>query len=57
MGGIPSYMGVLVPSAITGSGSTISGNTVKIVVVKTDPGYSTSPGHNGTGTYVATYCG
>ena len=57
VGGIPSYMGVLVPSAITASGSTISGNTVKIVVVKTNPGYSTSPGHHGTGTYVATYCG
>jgi hypothetical protein len=57
VGGIPSYMGVLVPSTITASGSTISGNTVKIVVVKTNPGYSPSPGHNGTGTYVATYCG
>jgi hypothetical protein len=57
VGDIPSYMGVLVPSTITASGSTISGNTVKIVVVKTNPGYSTSPGHEGTGTYVATYCG
>ena len=50
-------MGVLVASTATKSGSTISGNTVKIVVVKTDPGYSTNPGHDGTGTYVATYCG
>jgi hypothetical protein len=29
----------------------------KIVVVKTNPGYEPNPGHHGTGTYVATYCG
>jgi hypothetical protein len=57
VGSIPSYMGVLVSSTITASGSVISGNTPKIVVVKTNPGYSPSPGHDGTGTYVATYCG
>ena len=53
---VPSYMGVLVASSITKTGSTISGNTIKIVVVKTDPGYSGNPGHAGTGTIVATYC-
>jgi hypothetical protein len=50
-------MGTLVASNITKSGSTISGNITKIVVVKTNPGYSTSPGHPGTGKIVATYCG
>lgn len=54
---VPSYMGVLVSSTVTQSDSTFSGNTPKIVVVKTTPGYTTNPGHPGTGTYVATYCG
>jgi hypothetical protein len=57
VGSVPSYMGVLVTSASTKSGGTISGNTMKIVVVKTNPGYAANPGHAGTGTYVATYCG
>jgi len=55
-GDIPSYMGVVVPSAVTKSGTTISGNVVEIVVVRTDPGYDPAPGHNGTGTIVAVYC-
>ena len=53
---IPSYMGVLVSSSVTKSGNTISGNTVSIVVVKTDSGYAPNPGHPGTGTIVATFC-
>jgi hypothetical protein len=53
---VPSYMGVLVSSSIGKSGSTISGNTTKIVVVKTEPGYAPDPGHHGTGTIVATFC-
>jgi Pro-kumamolisin, activation domain len=53
---VPSYMGVLVSSSLTQSGSTISGDTTKIVVVKTEPGYAPDPGHHGTGTIVATYC-
>jgi len=57
VGTIPSYMGVLVPSSVHAQGNTFSGNTPKIVVVKTDAGYSPSPGHPGTGTYIATYCG
>jgi hypothetical protein len=57
VGTIPSYMGVVVPSSITAKGNTLSGDTPKIVVVKTNAGYSPSPGHPGTGTYVATYCG
>jgi hypothetical protein len=53
---VPSYMAVLVTSAVTKSGSTISGNTTGIVVVKTDPGYGPAPGHRGTGTVVAIVC-
>jgi hypothetical protein len=34
----------------------ISGNTVHMVVVKTNPGYAPDPGHAGTGTVVATIC-
>ncbi len=54
--GVPSYMGVIAASSVTKSGSTISGDTVKIVVVLTNPGYAPDPGHPGTGTIVATFC-
>jgi hypothetical protein len=54
---VPSYMGVIVSSNVTKSGSTISGDIAKIVVVTTDPGYGPSPGHPGTGKVVTTYCG
>jgi hypothetical protein len=50
-------MGVLVSSFVHKNGSTLSGDIPKIVVIKTNPGYSPSPGHNGTGTLVGTYCG
>jgi hypothetical protein len=53
---VPSYMGVLVSSSVSKSGATISGDTMHIVVVKTDSGYTPDPGHHGTGTIVATYC-
>lgn len=56
VGGVPSYMGVLVASSANQSGNTFSGNTVKIVVVLTQPGYGPNPGSPGTGTIVATYC-
>jgi hypothetical protein len=56
-GSIPSYMGVLVTPFVGKSGSTLSGSVEKIVVVKTNPGYEPNPGHHGTGTYIATYCG
>jgi hypothetical protein len=54
--GVPSYMGVVVTSSVTKSGSTISGNSIHIVVVKVDPGYAPDPSAHGTGTIVATYC-
>lgn len=55
-GPLPAYMGVLVTSSISTTGSQISGNTVGIVVVKTDSGYDTNLGHPGTGTVVARVC-
>ena len=53
---IPSFMGVVVATAVSKSGSTISGDVRRIVVVKTDPGYASNPGHDGTGTVVAEVC-
>ncbi|HWC86670.1 MAG TPA: Ig-like domain-containing protein [Solirubrobacteraceae bacterium] len=54
--GVPSYMGTLVTSNVIKSGSAVSGNTIHIVVVRTNPGYAPDPSHHGTGTIVATYC-
>jgi hypothetical protein len=53
---IPTYMAVIVSSSITKSGSTIAGNARQIVIVKTNPGYDSNPGHTGTGTVVAVLC-
>lgn len=47
---------MIVTTSTSSSGPTISGNTVHIVVVKTDPGYDGNPGHPGTGTVVAQFC-
>jgi hypothetical protein len=55
-GTLPAYMAVLVTSSVTKSGSTISGTTAHVVIVKTDPAYKNDPGHAGTGTVVATVC-
>lgn len=55
-GPLPAYMAVIVSSSIGKAGSTISGDVVRIVVVKTAPGYAADPGHAGTGTVVATVC-
>src|SRR5205823_13513729 len=55
-GPLPSFLGVVVSSSVSKKGSTISGNIVQIVVVKTSPGYSPNPGHVGKGTIVATLC-
>jgi hypothetical protein len=55
-GPLPAFMGVIVSSSATQSGSTDSGDTVHIVVVQTDPGYHPNPGHPGTGTVVAQVC-
>jgi FtsP/CotA-like multicopper oxidase with cupredoxin domain len=55
-GTVPQYMGVLVSSSVTKTGSTIAGNTTSIVVVNVQPGYGPSPGKPGKGTVVAVYC-
>jgi hypothetical protein len=52
-GPLPAFMGVIVTSSASQAGSTISGNTVHIVVVQTNPGYAPNAGHAGTGTVVA----
>jgi hypothetical protein len=53
---VPAYIGVLVSPSVIQSGATLSGSATKIVVVKTNPGYSSNPGHAGTGTVVAQFC-
>ncbi len=53
---LPSYMAVIVASTVSKSGPTISGNTVHVVIVQTNPGYEPNPGHAGTGMVVATVC-
>jgi hypothetical protein len=55
-GPLPAFMGVIVSSSITKSGSQISGDTPHIVIVQTNPGYAANPGHAGTGTVVAQFC-
>ncbi|HKD34988.1 MAG TPA: hypothetical protein VKB73_16240 [Gaiellaceae bacterium] len=55
-GPLPEFMAVIVSSLITKHGSTINGNTVHVVVVRTNPGYAPDPGHPGTGTVVAQIC-
>jgi hypothetical protein len=55
-GSIPAYMAVLVSSSISNSADMITGNMVKIVIVKTNSGYGPDPGHGGTGTVVGVLC-
>lgn len=50
---VPAYIGIIVTSQVTKSGSNISGTIVGLVVVMVDPGYAGNPGHAGTGTIVA----
>src|SRR5262249_9054414 len=55
-GSVPAYMAVIASSSVTQAGSTITGDSPRIVIVKTAPGYAPSPGHAGTGTVVAVLC-
>jgi hypothetical protein len=50
---VPTYLSVVVSGSISQTGSTISGDAPRVVIIKTDPGYAGSPGHAGTGTVVA----
>jgi hypothetical protein len=52
---VPSYMGTLVTSKVTKSGSNITGTVTHLVVVKTSS-YGPSPGAGGKGTVVAVIC-
>lgn len=57
-GEVPSYMGTIVATHVAKApGSVVRGDYVKIVVVRTDPGYAPDAGSAGTGTIVATFCG
>ncbi len=56
-GPLPSYMAVSVASTVNQIGPIATGNTQRIVVVQTAPGYAPDPSHPGTGTVVATVCG
>jgi len=53
---LPPFMGVVVSSTIGKSGSTLSGNVPEIVVVRTNGGYASNPGHPGTGRVIAVFC-
>ena len=53
---IPAYLAVIVSSSIGKSGPVIGGDTLHLVIVKTDAGYQGNPGHAGTGTIVGVVC-
>ena len=53
---LPTYMAVTVASVVSKSGSQISGDTVEVVIVRTNTGYEPDPGHPGTGTVIAQLC-
>ena len=53
---VPDLMTVLVSSSTTKSGSVISGDVTRVVVVRTDPGYGPAPGKTGTGIVTAVVC-
>jgi hypothetical protein len=53
---IPQYIAVIVASSTAKNGPAISGNTVSVVIVRTNPGYGPDPSQTGTGTVVATIC-
>jgi hypothetical protein len=55
-GPLPPDMGVIVTGKVRKTGAAITGNTLHIVVVKTDPGYYPNPGHAGTGTVEGQVC-
>ncbi len=55
--GVPANMALIVSSQVTKSGNVLSGDVKRIVIVSTDPGYSSNPGHIGTGRVIAVLCG
>lgn len=53
---IPQFMPVIVSSSVQKNGSVITGNVKRIVIVETNPGYASNPGHWGTGKVVSVLC-
>ncbi len=53
---IPQNMAVIVSSSVSKSGSVVTGNVSRILVVRTNSGYGPSPGHQGTGQVIAILC-
>ena len=53
---VPPYMAVIASSSVSRSGSTITGDISKIVIVRTNPGYAPAVGQAGTGTVIAVLC-
>jgi hypothetical protein len=53
---LPAFIVVRMASSISKSGSTISGNTPHVAIVRTDPGYGGNPGHSGVGTVAGIVC-
>jgi hypothetical protein len=53
---LPAFIVVRVASSISKSGSTISGNTPRVAIVRTDPGYDGNPGHSGDGMVAGIVC-
>ena len=53
---VPAYITAIAASSIAKSGSVISGNSRKMVIIQTNPGYGPAPGHTGTGTVTAVIC-
>jgi len=54
---VPAVIAVIASSSVNQSGSTISGDVKKIVLVRTDSAYGPAPGHIGTGTVLSVLCG
>jgi len=53
---IPEFITVIVSSSVTKSGSLISGDNHKLVIVRINPGYGPSLGQTGTGTVYSVVC-
>jgi hypothetical protein len=53
---VPGHITALVATSISKTGSVISGNSPKMVIIKTNPGYENNPARAGTGTVVSQAC-
>ena len=54
--GVPTYTAMIVASSISMGGPLSTGDTLHIVIVRTDPGYAPNSGHAGTGVIVGVLC-